>query len=414
MGGIGRLEPAMERFASGVWLDRRLMRVISGLTIAMTLAALAYLYAGSTGTLDGWGRPLGTDFSNVWTAGLMALEGRASAVYDLLAHYRVQQAAHASEAVPFYGWLYPPPFLLLAAGLATLPYLAALVLFQVATLAPALLVIGRILPDRDTVLVALGCPAVLVCLTHGHNGFLTAALFGAGLLALERRPILAGICFGLLAYKPHFGLILPLALLAGGYGRAIASAGVTVAVLVAGSAAVFGPEIWTAFLGSLGQTRTIMLEAGGPGWHTMQSAFSAVRAWGGSIALAYAAQGIVTLAVMAGTFRLWHGRAPFELRAAALLVGALLATPYVMDYDMVLLGPAIAFLVRYGMRNGFAPWEKTVLALCWFAPIAARQLALTALVPAGFMMLALLFGLVLRRAGQDAPARRGGSVSQAA
>lgn len=394
----------MERFATGAWLDRPLMRAVSSLTIAGSLAALAFLYAGSSGTLDAWGRPLGTDFSNVWTAGLMALEGRAVSVYDLVAHHRVQQAVHGSEAVPFYGWLYPPPFLLLAAALATLPYGTALLLFQVATLVPALLVIRRILPERDAILVALGCPVVVVCLTHGHNGFLTAALFGAGLVVLERRPVLAGVLFGLLAYKPHFGLVLPLALLAGGHGRAILGAAATAALLALSSAAAFGPEIWTAFLGSLRQTRIVMLEGGGPGWHTMQSAFAACRAWGGSVALAYLAQGVVTLAAMAGTVWLWRVRAPFELRAAALLLGALLATPYVMDYDMVLIGPAIAFLVRYGMRHGFARWDRTVLALGWFAPIAARQLALLALVPAGFAMLALLFALVLRRAAADGTA----------
>ena len=392
----------MERFATGAWLDRPLMRAISALTIAGSLAALAFLYAGSSGTLDSWGRPLGTDFSNVWTAGLMALQGRATSVYDLVAHYGVQRDVHGSEAVPFYGWLYPPPFLLLAAFLSTLPYLPALVLFQASTLVPALLVLRRILPDRDTVLVALGCPVVVVCLTHGHNGFLTAALFGAGLLVLDRRPILAGLFFGLLAYKPHVGLILPLALLAGGHGRAIVSAGVTVALLAVASTIAFGPEIWTAFLGSLRQTRLVMLEAGGPGWHTMQSAFAAVRAWGGSVSLAYLAQAIVTLGVTGGTVWLWRTRAPFELKAAALLVGALLATPYVMDYDLVLIGPAIAFLLRYGERHGFARWDKTILALAWFAPIAARQLALHALVPAGFLMLALLFVRVLRRAGPDA------------
>ena len=68
---------------------------------------------------------------------------------------------------------------------------------------------------------------MLVCLGHGQTGFLTAALLTGGVLCLERREALAGILFGLLAYKPQFGLLIPLVLVAGGYWRAIAAAGAT-------------------------------------------------------------------------------------------------------------------------------------------------------------------------------------------
>ena len=60
--------------------------------------------------------------------------------------------------------------------------------------------------------LALAFPAVFVNLGHGHNGFLTAALIGFALLWLDRRPVVAGILFGLLAYKPQFGLMIPLVL----------------------------------------------------------------------------------------------------------------------------------------------------------------------------------------------------------
>ena len=50
--------------------------------------------------------------------------------------------------------------------------------------------------------------------TAGQNGFLTAALIGGALGLLERRPALAGICLGLLTYKPQFGLLFPFVLIA--------------------------------------------------------------------------------------------------------------------------------------------------------------------------------------------------------
>ena len=78
--------------------------------------------------------------------------------------------------------------------------------------------------DNFWLLLALAFPAVFVNIGHGHNGFLTAALIGAGLLMLDRRPILAGILFGLMAYKPQFGVLIPLVLAATGRWRAFLAA----------------------------------------------------------------------------------------------------------------------------------------------------------------------------------------------
>src|SRR4029077_20364009 len=78
--------------------------------------------------------------------------------------------------------------------------------------------------DPLWLLLALAFPAVLINVGHGHNGFLTAALLGGGLVVLDRRPLPAGILFGLMAYKPQFGLMIPIALAAGGYWRSFAAA----------------------------------------------------------------------------------------------------------------------------------------------------------------------------------------------
>jgi hypothetical protein len=388
----------VERFATGAWLDRSAIRATSVMMIAGAVLAIGYFLETRHGTLDIMGRPIGTDFSNVWTAGRMALEGRAADAYNWALHYQVQQAAHGSESVPFYGWHYPPFFLLVAAALATLPYLPALAVWQASTMATALALAWRIRPAAGTLLAALGFPAVLVCLGHGHNGFLTAALFGGGLFVLDRRPVLGGVLLGCLAYKPHFGLVIPLALVAGGYWRALASAAAAVLALALASLASFGPEVFGAFLGSAHLTQAIVLEQGAAGWFKIQSVFAWLRMWGGPVGLAYAAQGIATAGIVAATTWLWWVRADSRLKSAALMIGALLATPYVLDYDMVLLGPAIALLVVHGEERGFRRWEKTALALAWFMPVAARILALLTGVPGGLAGMALLFILVVRRA----------------
>jgi hypothetical protein len=242
---------------------------------------------------------------------------------------------------------------------------------------------------------------VFVNIGHGHNGFLTAALLGGGLVLLDRRPIVAGILLGLLAYKPQFGLMIPLVLGVGGRWPTMASAAATVAALAVSTLLAFGAETWNAFLGSAYFTRVIVLEQGGAGWHKMQSVFSWVRMWGGAVPLAYAAQGAITLALATGLAWLWRSPAAFGLQAAALALAALLATPYSLDYDMMVLAPAIAFLVGNGLAHGFAPYEKTALAALWPVPLTARAVAQVTFIPLGPIIVGATLALLLGRASRE-------------
>ena len=208
-------------------------------------------------------------------------------------------------------------------------------------------------------------------------------------------------------------MIVPLALLAGGYWRALAGGAAAVATLGAATLVAFGPGIWSAFYASLEPTRVIVIENGGTGWYKIQSAFSYTRMSGGSVAQAYAVQGVVTAAVLGATAWLWRSRAPFELRAASLMIGALLATPYVLDYDMVLLGPALCFLVRDGLAHGFRRWEKTALAFAWIVPVATRQLAFFGHVPGGLLAMSILFILTVGRAMEPAREMREAALAAA-
>ena len=386
----------VRQLRSGEWLTADRVRAVATISLALTGLTILWLLVTSHGTLDAWGRPLGTDFSNVWTAGQMALDGRAPAAWDWAAHYQVQQAVHGDADVPFYGWHYPPPFLLVAGVLALLPYLAALFLWQAASLWAAVRTAQAILPGRTALLAALGAPVVLICLTHGHNGFLTAALLGGGLLLLERRPLLAGLLFGCLIYKPQFALVVPLLLLAGGHAQAITGAVLSAALLVAATLAIWGWPVWQAFLDSLPLTRHIVIEQGETGWHKIQSLFAMVRMWGGPLPLAYAVQGAATLAALGAV--LWLGRAGRPpLRNAAVCAAAVLSTPYVLDYDLVVLGLGAAFLVADGIERGFLPWERSLLALVWAAPLVARTLAGTAALPLGQLAIVTVLVLAIRR-----------------
>lgn len=380
----------------GAWITRQRIRVYAMIMLAVTVGSIAALLAGSDGLNDARGRPLGTDFSNVYAAGTYAVAGNAAAPFDPDRQYRREQQIFGTRT-PFYGWHYPPLFLLVAAALATLPYLLALGVWQAATLVLYLRSQWQILPNRLALFAALAFPAVMVNLTHGHNGFLTAALLGVGLAWLPMRPVLAGVALGLLSYKPQFGLLIPLALLAGLHWRSLMSAGATVLLLCAAVTVLWGMQVWDAFRDSFDFTRIAVLEQGGTGFHKMTTVFAWVRLWGGSVDLAYAVQLAAQLCCAALVWTLWRSRQAHEIKAAGLILACMLATPYMLDYDLMILAPLLALWVKAGLRDGFAPYEKSALAVAWIMPLLARMAALHLQLPLAQLSLLVLFGLMVRR-----------------
>lgn len=414
--------PAGDVLRNGSWLTSERMRLWAAAVLIASLAAMAYIFATAHGVIDYQGRPIGTDFSNVYAAGTYVRDGHADLPFSPAAQY-VREQALFGAATPFYGWHYPPFFLFLAAALAFLPYLWALAVWQGVTLALYLCVIVAIArevhrdaaqPDRATplapiplapwLLLAVAFPAVFVNLGHGHNGFLTAALIGGALLLLDRRPIVAGVLIGLLAYKPQFGVMIPLALIASGRWRTFAAATATVVGLIGLTTWAFGVDVWTAFFASTHFTRVVVLESGDTGWHKIQSVFSWVRMWSGSVMLAYVLQGITTMAMAGIVVRVWRAPVARPLQAAVLVCAAYLGTPYTLDYDMMILAVAIAFLVAHGLSAGFAPWQKTTLALLWIVPLVARSIAQVSLVPIGVLIIILALAVTLHRVANEAAA----------
>jgi hypothetical protein len=386
---------------SGDWLTGSRMRAYCLILLALSVLVFTGWIVVSDGLIDRTGQPIGTDFSNVYAAGSLTWQGRAADAYAPALQHAAEKAVFDGREVPFYGWHYPPFFFAIAFLVAALPYAGGLALWLVASFAAYHAAIRAILPRRETLLVAAAFPAVLVNVGHGQNGFLTAALLGGALHWLDRRPWLAGVLIGLLAYKPQFGVLIPIALLAGGRWRTIGAAALTVAALVGISFAMLGSGIWHAFADSMNFTQTVVLEQGGTGWQKIQSIFSAVRALGANVPTAYAAQGMLLALLAASLAWLWHSDAAFELKAAALALASLLATPYVLDYDFVVLAVAIAFFVRHALNNGFRDFEISLLAAAWLVPLLSRSIAGVSYIPLGLLVELAFYALILRRAALD-------------
>ena len=80
---------------------------------------------------------------------------------------------------------------------------------------------------------------------------------------------------------------------------------------------------------------------------------------------------------------------------------AMLASPYGYDYDMMILAPAIAFLASDALAQGWRPWEKTLLAVLWLMPIAARGIALATFIPLGVIAMIAVYVAILHRGAME-------------
>jgi hypothetical protein len=314
--------------------------------------------------VDARGAPIVTDFIAPYSAGRLGLHSHALQAYDGRVQHAAEFAVVGHPFAGYYGWPYPPLFMVCAAALAALPYAWAFLAWMGSTLALFAGAIAAIPRRREAVLFALATPWALSDLIIGQNGFLTAGLIGLALLNLERRPALTGLCLGLLTYKPHFGLLFPLALAAAGRWRALSWAAAFAIVLNLGASALFGFETFAAFLKGLsGTTRTLVVD-GGVGWRQLQSVYGATRWLGGSDAAAWTLQALVSLACAVGVVGLWRGKAPLALKAAALVAATALVTPYLLTYDQTILVVALAFLYRHGPFDRLETALATLAALC--------------------------------------------------
>lgn len=387
----------LQSLRHGDWLTPQRLRGYPAVFLVLWLVGAALWVGFSDGAMDALGRPLGSDFMGFWATAQVLLAGNGPAAYDEAALTAAQVAAAGTTDVPHYTMLYPPPGLLLILPLGLLPYLASLALWLAGTMAAYLVVLWAAWRHPLVPYLALAAPAVFVTVSHGQNAFLSGALLGGALLALPKRPVLAGVLIGLLAYKPHLALVLPLALAAGGHWRAIAAAATTVASLSLAATLAFGWAIWPAFVARAAFAREV-LEQGYVPFFKMQSLYTALRLLGVDSNPAFVAHWVLAGLVILSLMALWRWSGDHRLKTAGLMSAALLATPFVLDYDLALLGLPIVLLARDGTERGFLPWEKTVLAAAWALPLFARPIGQLTHLGIAWAVLLLLYAVVLRRA----------------
>lgn len=230
---------------------------------------------------------------------------------------------------------YPPPYLFFVKPFAPLPYGLAFSLWIVLT--GALYFVAAPSPKRT----AFANPAAAFNGMIGQNGFLTSAIFFAGLRDLARNPERAGAILGMLVIKPHLALALPIAVIGGRHWRAVPTAVATMAALLVGALLVFGTASYAHFLEDAG-FYSQLLDKGGWGWDEVASVFGLARWAGAGVAAGMALQFAAAFAAAVAVWLAW--RRNIEGKVALTAAATLLISPYLFTYDAVLLTAALAWL----------------------------------------------------------------------
>ncbi len=375
---------------AGLFTEQRLL--VYGSTVAAAyVVGLAWRLLRHEWVIRSDGNPACIDFSWIWVSGTFAVSSDPARAYD----YSAFSAARALLAGPG-GCIfldnhldYPPTFLFLTFPLGLLPYPIAFAVWMVATLLVYLAAVYAIIPRPAAVIVALTTSAVVFNVLLGHNGFLTAGLIGLSLALMERRPWLSGIFLGLLTYKPQFGILFPFALLASRNWRSLVSATATSVLLSVAATIAFGYQAWPSFFSSLVDRETSLSEV--PGLPIpLLSLFGFLQSVGASTQISWIAHLTLAAVVAAAVFAIWAKPIPHSLKAAAICIGSVTVTPYVLGYDFCVLSIAIAFLVSDGLASGFLSGERATMLGCW-----AGLFVLSGPVP--LIVCLLLLILVVRR-----------------
>jgi alpha-1,2-mannosyltransferase len=314
---------------------------------------------------------IGRDFINTWMGGRSAFTGGPAALFDLPT-YNAALRDMLGAAYPEHFWVYPPHVLLFMWPFCLLPYLPAYLAWCVIGVAIYLFASSGAISRKRLLFLAVA-PGVTVCIFFGQNGFYTAALLIGGLLGLERRPVLAGVLFGILSVKPQLGLLLPVILLLELRWLTIAVAVMTVAVLVAIATMLFGWNVWIEFWQkAVPAQQWLTSHGGGLLFAMMSSVFYGARMMHLPTVVAWALQCTVAgLALAAVVWTYWKRRDP-ALSLALFVTATFLVTPYILNYDMVVLGFVVA-LLRDRPDNTMG--DHWLLIAVWTLPVTMMMAA---------------------------------------
>ena len=294
------------------------------------------------------GRPMGADWAAFWLAADQTAQLKTAQAYDTRNFVTAFEAIFGKKE--YFAWQYPPTTSLALTPLTHLSYRFGALIWVLGPAIWLIITLHKTFPPSQSeppaIAIALACPAVMININYGQTGALIAVLTFLAVTHLNTRPHLSGAAMGLIWFKPHFGVLLPFAVIGARAWKAGFVAGSIIALWIVLSLLHEGIEPWRAWVYALidapGRITKEML--GGP----FTSWYGFVTNLTGTKALGYGAQMVSATIAIAATFFIFRKTHSPLTRVAVLTTGALTVSPYTMFYDWVLIVPALMALTRTG------------------------------------------------------------------
>ena len=378
--------------------------IVLALAVSQYAILVLYMFGGSPEYV------LGGDFVAFWSAARETLAGNLTALYTPDGLYDAFLKHRPDAAVEGLTWQYPPHASLLFSPIGYLPYEAAYAVWSGLGLGFFAWVMSTLGVRGRALIAVLATIPVLIVLNTGQNALFTAGLLLLAVFNAKSKPVLAGLAAAILTVKPQLGILLPFLFIAGGHWRAFAAAAIGSLLIWGGSVFALGRDSWTAFFEFLGVVSGSVSEGDMP-LYKMVNIYAAARlAWVPEIAAALLA-GIGYLAAILAV--IWVGRRSDnpKWQYGVVASATLLTAPYSMYYELVLLVPAIWFVVERGHQAGWGAFEREMIAglmlLTLVVPGPATQVGASLC----FLVSALVALVLYRRLRMEA--RDGGSMARA-
>ncbi len=380
------------------WLDGKRARAYSLILLIVSILGFVAWVVMAPHLIDRSGKPLGPDFMSFYAASKLALSGHAAGAWSPIAHQAAEDTIFG-RSLGYWAFFYPPAYLLLCWPLALLPYGVALLAWLGGTTAAAIVLLRRWAKGVPWV-VLLAFPALWLNLGNGQNAALFTAVMAGGCLLLPRRPVLAGLVFGLLVMKPQLAIAMPVLLAASGRWKAFLAAGLSAATLSALAWLAVGTDGYLAFVHN-GALATATLDQGLVSPDKMQSAFAALRLLGAPSSVALCVQALVAVVVLgSAAWIVWRHKPEAGALCALTVTATLSFSPFLLDYDLMLLAIPLGWLATSALRDGFRPWEKTAILVVFVWPLFARAVAANLHLPLTPLLLLGFYATIIRRVAQ--------------
>ena len=344
---------------------------------------------------------VGIDYMILYTAGKTAIAGNAPQIYDSPKQQTIIREDIGFDMPDDMHWFYPPTFLLAIVSLfSTIPFETSYVLWLAITLTLAVFACMIMVPrKKNLAILALSFPAVMHNFRWGQNGFLSTALLGAGIGLMESNPVLSGLFFGLLTFKPWLALFPFLMLLIARKWKVLGWSAFFSMLTVILSLVMYGMETWRAFFYQLFNTGpnlfTSIWEDTAAIQPSMQTALRLFGINGIPLYIILLFIGIFVTCLVALVFKTTN-RLP--LYGSAMVLGIFAVIPYFIEYDLMLLCIPTILLIYDCLQEGHCKADYIAIGALWLMPLINIPLVkMTRVQICPFVVIALLI-YVYRRA----------------